>query len=161
MQGSLCRARLFVLLSIKVDLESAFMLSNWVLGSPLFFFLSLNCLTRSSARGFSAPSACASVAGGSHLISSWLGASLVVKLAKLLCTNVAKGSRLLHSSLFTITKWRYCSSHWFFHSVSPSVWGWNTVNRFHLVSSSLARLHPKWLMNWGSLLDITLVGSPN
>src|SRR5216683_8236213 len=32
--------------------------------------LSLNCLTRSSARGLSAPSACASITGGSLLISS-------------------------------------------------------------------------------------------
>src|SRR6266851_6063644 len=94
-------------------------LSAWV----AIILLSLNCLTRSSARGFSAPSACASVAGGSLLISSCLGASLVVEFAELLCTSVARGSRLLQSSLFPVTKRRYCSIHWFFRSVSPSVWG--------------------------------------
>ena len=91
---------------------------------------SLNCLTHNSTRGFSVPSDCASVAGGSCLISSWLGASLVMELAELLCTNVAKGNMLLHSSLFAVTKQRYCFTHWFLHSVSPSVWGWNTIDRF-------------------------------
>src|SRR6267154_4527546 len=135
----------------------AFLLSAWV----IIILLSLNCLTHSSARGLSPPSACAGVAGGSLLISSWLGASLVVEFAELLCTSVARGSRLLHSLLFPITKWRYCSSHWFFRSVSPSVWGWNTIDMFHLIPNSLARLCLKWLVNLGSLSDITLVGSPN
>src|SRR6266851_3486109 len=135
----------------------AFLLSAWV----AITLLSRNCLTRSSARGLSPPSACAGVAGGSLPISSWLGASLVVEFAELLCTSVARGSRLLQSSLFPVTKRRYCLIHWFFRSVSPSVWGWNAVDRFHLIPSSLARLRPKWLVNQGSLSDMTLVGRPN
>ncbi len=44
----------------------AIQLSAWV----AIVLLSLNCLTHSSARGFSAPSACAGVVGGSLPISS-------------------------------------------------------------------------------------------
>src|SRR6266853_574230 len=44
----------------------AVLLSAWVAST----LLSLNCLTRSSARGLSPPSACAGVAGGSLPISS-------------------------------------------------------------------------------------------
>ena len=95
----------------------AALLSTWV----TITLLSVKGLTHNSTRGFSVPSDCASVAGGSHPISSWLGASLVVELAVLLCTNVAKGNMLLHSLLYTITKWRYCSTHWFFRSVSPFI----------------------------------------
>jgi hypothetical protein len=97
----------------------AALLSAWVamtLRSP-------NCLTHCSARGLSVPSPCAGVAGSSLPISSWLGVSLVVEFAELLCTNVTIGSILLHSLLFPATNWRYCSTHWFFRSVSPSVWG--------------------------------------
>jgi hypothetical protein len=93
------------------------LLSAWVaiiLHSP-------NCLTHCSARGLSDPSPCTGVAGGSRPINSWLGAKLVVEFAKLLCTRVARGRRLLHSLLFPATNWRYCSSHWFFHSIRPSV----------------------------------------
>src|SRR6266853_4882107 len=53
------------------------LLSAWV----TIVLLSHNCLTCNSARGFSVPSDCASIAGGSHPISSWLGVSLVVELA--------------------------------------------------------------------------------
>ena len=94
-------------------------LSAWV----TIILHSLNCLTCNSTRGFSVPSDCASVAEGSRPISSWLGASLVMELAELLCTSVAKGNKLLHSLLFAITKQRYCSTHWFLRSVSPSIWG--------------------------------------
>ena len=104
---------------------------------------------------------CLGVTRGSCLINSWLGASLVVELAKLLCTSVARGISLLYSLLFAITKCRYCSIYWFLCSVSPSVWGWKVVDIFHVMPSSLARAHPKWLVKWGSLSDITFAGSPN
>ena len=83
------------------------------------------------------------VAGGSRLINSWLGASLVEELAKLLYTSVARGNSLLHSLLFAATNQRHCSSHCFLRSVSPSIWGWNAVDMFHVIPSSLARALPK------------------
>jgi hypothetical protein len=147
----------FVNLRVSVGCFCTAWLSAWVaivLHSP-------NCLTHCLAKGLSDPSPCASIAGGSHLISNWLGVKLVVEFTKLLCTKVARGSRLLHSLSFPATNRRYCSSHWFFHSVSPSVWGWYAVVRFHSIPNSLARAFPKWLMNRGSLLDITLSGRPN
>jgi len=67
----------------------------------------------------------------------------MVELAELLCTSVARGRRLLHSLLFAATNRRNCSSYWFFHLVSLSVWGWNTVDIFHIMPSCLARVHLK------------------
>ena len=135
----------------------ATLLSAWV----VIILLSISFLTCCSTRGLSDPSPCTSVAGGSRPINSWLGASLVIAFAELLCTRVAIARKVLHSLLFPATNQRYCSSHWFLHSVSPSVWGWYAIDMFHVMPSSLARARPKWLVKWGSLSDITLVGSPN
>ena len=142
---------------LSSDCFCAALLSAWV----AIILLSPNCLMCCSASGLSNPSTYIGVAGGSRLINSWLGASLVVELAELLYTNVARGRRLLHSLLFAATNWRNCSSHWFFCLVSLSIWGWNAVDIFHVMPSSLARAYPKWLVKWGSLSDITFVGSPN
>ena len=60
------------------------LLSAWV----TIILLLIICLTCCSARGLSDPSPCAGVAGGSLSISSWLGASPVIELAKLLCTGL-------------------------------------------------------------------------
>src|SRR6266850_1760858 len=59
---------------------------------------------------------CSKVSGGSHLIRSSLGAKPVVEFAKLLWTKVVTASQSLQSSWFAITRCRYCSIHWFFHS---------------------------------------------
>jgi hypothetical protein len=135
----------------------AALLSAWV----AIIRLSISFLTRCSARGLSDPSPCTGVAGGSRPINSWLGASPVVALAMLLYTKVAIARRVLHSLSFPATNQGYCSSHWFLHSVSPSVCRRYAVDMFHVMPSSLARVRPKWLMKRGSLSDITFVGSPN
>jgi len=95
----------------------ATLLSAWV----TIIRLSISFLTQCSTRGLSDPSPCAGVAGGSHLINNWLGASPVVAFAELLCTKVAIARRVLHSLSFPATNRRYCPSHWFLHSVSLSV----------------------------------------
>jgi hypothetical protein len=126
-------------LGVGVGCFCAVWLSAWVarvLHSP-------NCLTRCLARGLSDPSPCAGVAGGSQPISSWLGANPVVEFTELLCTRVAKASRLLHSLLFPDINRRYCSNHWFLRSVSPSVWGWYAIVMFHSIPNSLASAFPK------------------
>jgi hypothetical protein len=51
----------------------------------------------SSAGRFFNSALCSMNSGGSHPISSLLGARLVVKFLLLLCTAVAMGSHLLHS----------------------------------------------------------------
>jgi hypothetical protein len=117
----------------------AALLSAWV----AIIRLSISFLTRCSARGLSDPSPCAGVAGGSRPINSWLGASPVVAFAVLLCTRVAIARKVLHSLSFPATSRRYCSSHWFLRSVSPSVYGRYAVNMFHIMPSSLARARPK------------------
>ena len=95
----------------------AALLSAWV----AIIRLSISFLTRCSARGLSDPSPCTGIASGSHLINSWLGARPVMVFAELLCTRVTMARRVLHSLSFPTTNQRYCSSHWFLHSVSPSV----------------------------------------
>src|SRR5580692_1176489 len=55
--------------------------------------------------------------------TSW-GLCFVVAFGHRLCTNVARGSHCSQSScLAEVYRRRYCSTHWFFHSVSPSVCG--------------------------------------
>jgi hypothetical protein len=52
------------------------------------------------------------------------GATFVVALGQLLWTAVAIVSHLSQSSwVLAANNLRYCSIHWFFRSVSPSVWG--------------------------------------
>ena len=80
---------------------------------------------------------CSGVSGGSHPTSSWLGGKPVVAFAELLCTSVATASQSLQSDWFAAISHRYCSTHWFFCSEMPSVWGWNAVNKFWQISSSL------------------------
>ena len=66
----------------------------------------------------------------------WLGDSLVVVLIRLLCTTIASASQCVHPlGSFEVTNCRYCSTHWFFRSESPSVWGWNAIDRFHWMPS--------------------------
>jgi hypothetical protein len=117
----------------------ATLLSAWV----AIIRLSINFLTRCSAKGLSDPSPCTGIVGGSRPISSWLGASPVVVFVALLCTRVAIARRVLHSLSLPTTNWRYCSSHWFLRSVSPSVCGQYAVDMFHVMPSSLARACPK------------------
>jgi hypothetical protein len=117
----------------------ATLLSAWV----AIIRLLISFLTQCSARGLSDPSPCAGVAGGSQPINSWLGASPVVVFFALLCTKVAIARRVLHSLLLPATNRRYCSSHWFLHSVSPSVCGRYAIDMFHVMPSSLARVRPK------------------
>jgi len=117
----------------------AALLSAWV----AIIRLSISFLTRCSARGLSDPSPCVGVASGSRPISSWLGASLVVAFATLLCIKVAIARRVLHSLSFPATNRRYCSSHWFLRSVSPSVCGQYAIDMFYIMPSSLARARPK------------------
>src|SRR5712675_2607565 len=56
---------------------------------------------------------------------------------------------------------KYCSTHWFFRSESPSVCGWNAVDRFCFAPIFFARARPKCEVKRGSLSEMTLEGSPN
>ena len=86
----------------------------------------------------------------------------MVTLTQLLCTAVASVSQLVHPfGSMNVTSCRYCSIHWFFLSDSPSVWGWNAVDRLHSIPSLVVRAFPKWDINLGSLSLIIREGSPN
>ncbi len=92
----------------------------------------------------------------------WLGESLVVVLIRLLCTIVASASQCVHPfGSFDVTSQRYCSIHWFFHSDSPSVWGWNAMDRFRSIPSFSERALLKCEVNLGSRSLIILTGKPN
>jgi len=92
----------------------------------------------------------------------WLGESPVVVLIRLLCTVVASASQCVHPfGSFDVTSRRYCLIHWFFHSDSLSVWGWNAVDRFRSILSFSKRALPKCEVNLGSRSLIILVGKPN
>jgi len=98
----------------------------------------------------------------SHLMSAWLGDILIVELTWLLYTAVVIESYLFQSSSWPpVMVHRYCSIHWFLRSDSPSVWGWNAVDRFCPIISVFVSSFPKCDMKCGSLLLMTLVGSPN
>ncbi len=92
----------------------------------------------------------------------WLGDNPVVVLIQLLCTVVASASQCVHPlGLFDVTSHRYCSIHWFFRSDSPSVWGWNAVDRFRWIPSFSVSALPNCEVNLGSRSLIILVGRPN
>src|SRR6266436_9294854 len=92
----------------------------------------------------------------------WLGDSPVVVLIWLLCTTVARASQCVHPlGSFEVTSCRYCFTHWFFRSKSPSVWEWKAINRFHWMPSFLVRAFPNCEVNLRSQSLIILVGRPN
>src|SRR5713226_429234 len=73
--------------------------------------------------------------GGTRVVSyprrSLLVDKPVVVFLWLLWTAMAIGSQVDQSSgWLEVTRQRYCSTHWFFHSDRPSVWGWKAVDRF-------------------------------
>ena len=91
-----------------------------------------------------------------------MGDKPVVVFLLLLCTAVAKASQWVQSfGDVEVTNQRYCSIHWFFLSEMPSVWGWNTVDRFCWISSFWLSTLPKWNVKQGSRSLIIFVGSPN
>jgi hypothetical protein len=63
--------------------------------------------------------------------------------------------------LVLATRWRYCSTHWFIHSESPSVWGWKAVDRFQSMGRCWASALAKCNVKRGSQSDIILVGRLN
>jgi hypothetical protein len=74
----------------------------------------------------------------------WLGNSPVVWFYLLLWTADAVVSHWSQSSgAAEVTSWRYCSTHWFFHSDKPSVCGWNAVDKFCWMPSLAANAHLK------------------
>src|SRR6266403_4896902 len=92
----------------------------------------------------------------------WLGESPVVVLIRLLCTVVASASQCVHPfGSFDVTSRRYCSTHWFFRSDRPSVWGWNAVDRLRSLPSFSESAFPKCEVNLGSRSLIIFVGRPN
>ena len=58
------------------------------------------------------------------------------------------------------TSFRYCSTHWFFCSESPSVWGWEAVDKFCWIPNCLVSAFPKCEVNLGSLSLMIFLGSP-
>ncbi len=71
-------------------------------------------------------------------------------------------SQLVQSSgAIEVTIWRYCSTHWFFHSDSPSVLGWKAVEMFCWAPIWVDRAQPKCEVNRGSLSIMTFFGRLN
>src|SRR6266478_1580312 len=98
-------------------------------------FLVIAC-TRDSTRALWVCSTLSELSVGLYPKRIWFGESLVVVLIRLLCTVVASASQYVHPfGSFDVTSRRYCSIHWFFRSDSPSVWGWNAVDRFRSMPS--------------------------
>ena len=92
----------------------------------------------------------------------WFGDRPVVTFLLLLCTAVARASQWVQSSGDAeVTNLRYCSIHWFFLSEMPSVWGWNTVDRFYWIPSFWLSAFPKCDVKRGSRSLIIFMGSPN
>src|SRR5712672_2635105 len=90
------------------------------------------------------------------------GVTPSVELTWSLCTADATVSHRLQSPCCAFaTRRRYCSTHWFFRSESPSVRGWNAVDRFCLAPILLASARPKWDVKRGSLSEMIFDGSPN
>src|SRR5712672_4715594 len=91
-----------------------------------------------------------------------MGVTPSVELTWSLCTADATVSHRLQSPCCAFaTRRRYCSTHWFFRSESPSVRGWNAVDRFCLAPILLASARPKWDVKRGSLSKMIFNGSPN
>ena len=86
-----------------------------------------------------------------------VGINFVVAFRLLLCIVVAMDIQSVQASGdMEVTNWRYCSTHWFFCSDRPSVWGWNAVNRFCSMPSLQANDLPKCDVNLGSGLGLVL-----
>src|SRR5712672_2223473 len=91
-----------------------------------------------------------------------MGVTPNVELTWSLCTADATVSHRLQSSCCAlVTRRKYCSTHWFLCSESPSVWGWNAVDKFCLAPILLSRARPKCDVKWGSLSEMIFDGSPN
>jgi hypothetical protein len=85
-----------------------------------------------------------------------------VALGQLLWTTVAIVSHLSQSSwVFAANNLRYCSIHWFFRSVRPSVWGWYAVLRFRVACIALTSSVANDEVNRGSRSEMIRWGSPN
>src|SRR6266481_1053743 len=124
-------------------------------------FLVIVCI-RDSTKALWVCSTLSELSVGLYPKRIWLGESPVVALIRLLCTVVASASQCVHPfGSFEVTNRKYCSIHWFFRSDSLSVWGWNTVDRFHWIPSFLVSALPNCEVNLGSRLLIILVGKPN
>src|SRR6266446_7477058 len=99
---------------------------------------------------------------GLYPIRIWFGDNPVVALVRLLCTAVANASQSTHPfGSIDVTSRRYCSTHWFFRSDSPSVCRWNAVDRLRDIPNLVVRAFPKCEVNLGSLSLIIREGSPN
>src|SRR3984893_12768548 len=99
---------------------------------------------------------------GKYPNSACDGATLVVAFGQLLWTTVAIVSHLSQSScVFAAKSRRYCSIHWFFRSVSPSVWGWYAVLRFLCAWIALTNSVANDDVKRGSLSEMIRLGNPN
>ncbi len=124
-------------------------------------FLVIVCI-RDSTRALWVCNTLLELSVGLYLKRIWLGDSPVVVLIQLLCTIVASASQCVHPlGSFEVTSHRYCLIHWFFHSDSPSVWGWNTVDKFRWIPSFSVSALPNCEVNLGSRSLIILVGKLN
>src|SRR6266403_5466648 len=124
-------------------------------------FLVMVCIC-DSTRALWVCSTLSELSGGLYPKRIWLGESPGVVLIRLLCTVVANASQYVHPfGSFEVTSRRYCSIHWFFRSDSPSVCGWNAVDRFRSILSFSERALPNCDVNLGSRSLIIFVGRPN
>src|SRR5258708_38213310 len=102
--------------------------------------------------------------GGMRVVSYpsriWLGDRPMVVFLRLLWTAVAIGSQVDQSSgWLEVTRRRYCSTHWFFRSDNPSVWGWKAEDSFWWIPRRAARALQKFDVKRGSRAVISFFGS--
>src|SRR5580692_597153 len=121
---------------------------------------SLCCLmivSRFSAAALLVSGVIASAAAGAYPSSTSWGLSFVVALGHRLCTKDAMGSHSSQSSCLAVVYIRrYCSTHWFLRSDSPSVWGWKAVLILRSIFNLVVRALPKLDVKRGSLSVIIL-----
>ena len=94
-------------------------------------------------------------------ISSSKGDCFVTSCGQVLCMNCAMGrcsTQLFCNPLPKIL--RYCSTHWFIHSASPSVCGWYALLRFCLICSILQSSLVNMFVNLMSQSEMMRHGSP-
>ena len=91
----------------------------------------------------------------------WLGNNLVIAFCLLLWIVVVIDIQSVQASGdIKVANRRYCSTHWFFRSDRPSVWGWNAVDRFCSMPSLWANDLPKCDVNLRLRSLIIFMGRP-
>ena len=121
------------------------------------FILSMNSLTVSSPEGTWLGS---KPIWGIHPVSSRNGGCCIAEWM-LLCWNSAIGRRSYQSFCHSLTnRQRNWSSSWLTHSVCPSIWGCQAVEKDSRIPSSLYSSLVNEAINWGPRSETTHFGRP-